>query len=65
MNNVSDSLVELDESNMKFLDGSPPLDKKKILDLCSIFNVKPKFVTRPNEEKLLKELSEEHDVFPQ
>ncbi|KAE9548606.1 hypothetical protein FO519_008180 [Halicephalobus sp. NKZ332] len=65
LNVVSDSLVEIDESNMKFLDGNTPLDRKQILDLCSVFNVKPKFVTRPNEERILKELSEEKDVFPQ
>jgi hypothetical protein len=62
---ISDSLIELNESNMKYLDGNKPLDKALILDICSLYNVKPRFVFRPNESKLLENMSEERDVFPQ
>uniref|UniRef100_A0AC34FAP6 Tr-type G domain-containing protein n=1 Tax=Panagrolaimus sp. ES5 TaxID=591445 RepID=A0AC34FAP6_9BILA len=65
LDDISDSLVELDESNMKYLDNKKPLNKALILDICSVYNVKPRFCFRPNETKLLENMSEERDVFPQ
>uniref|UniRef100_A0A7E4VST8 Tr-type G domain-containing protein n=1 Tax=Panagrellus redivivus TaxID=6233 RepID=A0A7E4VST8_PANRE len=62
---LSDSLIELDEDNVKLLGSATSLDRKTVLDVCSIHGIKPRFVYRPNEEKLMKKLSDEADAFPQ